>query len=426
MKDLAGHDIHLKNASDLEGDQGRADGTSAREAFFHVLKGNVGTGLLGLPSAFAFAGLPMGFIGMVLICILAVHCMFLLVRCATRLRESRKQNDTDLHYAKVAELAFQHLPAPICHYSRVGKFVVNMFIIMTQFGLCCVYVLFVAANVQQVLAACGFNASKHMIVLFSLILFIPGSFLRSLKHLAPLSGVATIVQVISIFIIFFYLVTHTNISEVNLSPTKPALFFGVAVFSMEGICLVLPLENDMRDRKQFPASLGGGMLLTCVLYLAMGTLGAIAFRQPKGSITLDLPSDGVPENIPYIYVRLFYAFSIFATYFVQLYVPLAIVHRKIIKYSGRLERFAPYFVRVVFVGITAVIAIVVPRLDLAISLVGSFSSSALALIFPPILELIIFWNERTPFMLVKDIFITAFGLLGMIVGTVNTLREMAA
>ena len=75
---------------------------------------------------------------------------------------------------------------------------------------------------------------------------------------------------------------------------------------------------------------------------------------------------------------------------------------------------------------TAVIAIVVPRLDLAISLVGSFSSSALALIFPPILELIIFWNERTPFMLVKDIFITAFGLLGMIVGTVNTLREMAA
>ena len=55
---------------------------------------------------------------------------------------------------------------------------------------------------------------------------------------------------------------------------------------------------------------------------------------------------------PYIYVRLFYAFSIFATYFVQLYVPLAIVHRKIIKYSGRLERFAPYFVRVVFVGIT--------------------------------------------------------------------------
>ena len=32
----------------------------------------------------------------------------------------------------------------------VVRFVVNMFIIMTQFGLCCVYVLFVAANVQQV------------------------------------------------------------------------------------------------------------------------------------------------------------------------------------------------------------------------------------------------------------------------------------
>ena len=90
----------------------------------------------------------------------------------------------------------------------------------------------------QVLAACGVDVEVHLLVVMSLLIYVPGTFVRKLQHLAPLSGVATIVQVLSIFVILGYLGTHTNIAEMRIAPFKPALFFGVAVFSLEGICLV--------------------------------------------------------------------------------------------------------------------------------------------------------------------------------------------
>lgn len=60
---------------------------------------------------------------------------------------------------------------------------------------------------------------------------------------------------------------------------------------------VLPLENDMKQREKFPKTLCAGMLVTCALYMLMGILGMLAFRQPLGSITLDLPHEGIPGNM---------------------------------------------------------------------------------------------------------------------------------
>jgi len=64
-----------------------------------------------------------------------------------------------------------------------------------------------------------------------------------------------------------------------------------------------------------------------------------------------------------------------------------------------------------------------------ISLVGTLSSSAIALIFPPLLDLVTFSSDRRHFgcfywRAVKDVLIMIVGLMGFIIGTAVTIKQI--
>lgn len=76
---------------------------------------------------------------------------------------------------------------------------------------------------------------------------------------------------------------------------------------------------------------------------------------------------------------------------------------------------------------TAIVAIVVPELDLLISLVGALASSSLALVFPPLIEILTYKapNERlSSLSVIKDISIMVFGVFGCVVGTWVSIDEI--
>ena len=76
------------------------------------------------------------------------------------------------------------------------------------------------------------------------------NWIRNLKLLAPVSLIANVLQMSSIVVVFYYIFRET-LPPVNSVPAFGSLgglplFFSTAIFSLETITLVLPLQKDMR------------------------------------------------------------------------------------------------------------------------------------------------------------------------------------
>lgn len=125
-------------------------------------------------------------------------------------------------------------------------------------------------------------------------------------------------------------------------------------------------------------------------------------------------------------VKLLYSIGIFFTYALQFYVAAEIIIPVLVsRVPEHHKLMVDLFVRTVMVCVTCVLAILIPRLDLVLSLVGSVSSSALALIIPPLLEVVTYHEEGlSPLTIIKDALISILGFVGFVVGTYESLCEL--
>ena len=74
------------------------------QTIIHMVKGNIGAGILALPRAVSLAGLWVGSIGIAFLSLFCVTCMHLIVDCSHRL--AVRAGRSYMSYADVAEFAF--------------------------------------------------------------------------------------------------------------------------------------------------------------------------------------------------------------------------------------------------------------------------------------------------------------------------------
>lgn len=330
------------------------------------------------------------------------------------------------------ETAIETGPLKYRSYSVVGRIIVNIFLIITQVSFGCVYIVFVGDNLQQVVES--FRSGPGIFVYLSGIslCLIPFTFVKNLTTLAPFSMFANLLNIVGLIIVLSYIVRDLpSMDSVSSFPTwdKFPLYFGTAVFAFEGIGLVMPLENKMRHPEDFGGWLGVlnlGMTIVICLYTAVGFYGYLRFGdQVLGSVTLNLPQDSWLS----IGAKLMFSVSIFISYLLVMYVPFNIIWPAIEQCvtSRKVKIYGWYIFRTCLVIFTWGCASAVPHLDLLIALVGAFASSSLALIFPPLIEIITLSVEGehlSKLTIIKNILTIILGIVGMVTGTYSAVKEI--
>ncbi|XP_014487490.1 PREDICTED: proton-coupled amino acid transporter 2 isoform X1 [Dinoponera quadriceps] len=416
--------------------------TSYLETMMHLFKGNVGSGIFALGDAFKNAGLLLAPPLTIFLGIICVHAQHILIKCNEEVTRRVGDGADASGFAGTVEMCFATGPLGLRKYSSMMRKLVNVFLCITQLGFCCVYFVFISKNMKQVLDVHGIEMDVHQHMAVVLIPILLSTWIRNLKYLVPLSSVANFL-VMAGYIATMYIMSHDvpSISERRYVADwhELPLFFGTVIYSFEGITLVLPLKNEMKKPSNFSKPLGVlnvGMVIVGSMFVAIGFLSYLKYGdEVAGSVTLNLePEEMVDGKIIYGHsslsqcIKTAISLSILLTYALQFYVPIAIMWPGIVSQFGPFKW--PIFAEIIFRSamclLTFILAEAIPELGLFISLVGAVSSTALALVFPPIIEIVVCWHNANLgfFTIAKDLTIVLIGVLGFATGTYESVTSI--
>lgn len=124
------------------------DKTNYAQSLMHMIKGNLGTGILAMPASFAHTGLINAVIGLPILCLVSTYCVHLLVKSSQQL-EGRSKG-LSFKYASLAKQSFKTGPNWMRSFSGAMCRVVDGTLLIAQIGVCCVYLVFVVDNIKSV------------------------------------------------------------------------------------------------------------------------------------------------------------------------------------------------------------------------------------------------------------------------------------
>merc|ERR1711892_578725 len=403
------------------------------ETIIHLLKGNIGIGVLTMPIAISNAGLVGGVLGMVFVAVVTIHCMHTLVIAAQKLMAQRGVEFLD--YADTAEAAFLEAGGGWASKSHHMRRLIDIFLCMSQIGSNAVYILFVAQNIMPIAETyfdLGWNYRFYIALLLIPVIMICS--IKNLKYLSPCSILANILEFVGLGIIFYYIFATPIPSSDSVpwftSPVKFPIFFGTAIFAFEGISVVLPIENQMskpKDMLGWNGVLNTSMVTIAGLYIAMGFFGYLKYGgETAASITLNLPQGDVLAQS----ALCMFSIAIFFSYALQFYVVMDIIGPNIIKpnVSDRMYPFVEWITRVLLTVLTLGMAATVPWLDLLVSLLGAIKMSTLSLMAPALVDSAAHWNSDSKpvfvYRCIKNVFIFTIGFLACVIGTYISTMEI--
>lgn len=232
----------------------------------------------------------------IFIAIVSVHCQHILLNCSKKVKDILKTEECP-DYAETVEKCFEMGPANLRRCAGIMRTSVNIFICVTQLGFCCIYFVFITSNITQVLHTYDLCWDRRLVMMIAFMPILLPSLITKLKLLSPVSLIANICMMFSLIVTMYYALEDKmpDITERSMvtTPGQLALYFGTAIFAFEGIALVLPLMNEMKQPRNFDRSVGVlnvGMTMVTLLFSFAGFFGYWKWgEEVGGSLTLNLP-----------------------------------------------------------------------------------------------------------------------------------------
>ncbi|XP_026326881.1 proton-coupled amino acid transporter-like protein pathetic [Hyposmocoma kahamanoa] len=404
--------------------------TSSFGALANLLKASLGSGVLAMPVAFKNAGMLVGAIGTILVGLICGHAIHILVKTSQQLCVETKK--PCLGYADTCELVFQNGPRPVRKYATLIREIADWALATTHFGACCVYVVIIAESFKQISDAYGGPSwSVSLFCAVCLVVLVPLSQITKLKYLVPFSAFANFVWLGSICICLYYcLKDPPAIKDRNLATSITAIpsFISICLFAMEGIGVVMPVENEMIKPQQFlgcPGVLNIAITTIVIFYGFVGFSGYWQFgNDVSGSLTLSLPQDEILAQTAKILVACVMILSFTLIY----YIPVDVVWRRLQdRIPANRQIWALSGIRLLGTLIIVSIASAVPYIELFMELVGAICLSVMGLLLPVVTETVFRWGKDvgpTSWVVWKNFILAIFALIALVSGVTYAFKSL--
>lgn len=173
----------------LEEKRVRKRQTTYSDTLLHLFKANIGPGCYAMPQAIKNSGLVLGSSLTVLVAAICVNQQHSLLRGSEIVKEEFKL-DKRPDYAETLQMSLA-LNDKWAKHSKLLKRICNVFLIVTQFGFCSVYIVFIGSNLKNVLDFYGLDWDLKILMMISLAPIMPTTLITNLRYLGERSSRST-------------------------------------------------------------------------------------------------------------------------------------------------------------------------------------------------------------------------------------------
>lgn len=343
-----------------------------------LIKSFVGTGVLFLPKGFHNGGWGFSSVALLFCSVVSYWCFMLLINTKNKIQVN----------------GYGDLGGQL--YGRKMKFAILSSIVLSQIGFAAAYTVFTATNLQAFFANI-FHWDYPLVVyiLLQMVVYIPLSLTRSIAKLSGTVLIADFFILVGLLYLYYYCAYYVSVhgiasdSMVLFNSSNWTLFIGTAIFTYEGIGLLIPIQESMKQPEKFPRCLFGVMLGITVIFISCGCLCYSAFgADVKTVILLNFPQDSIFTGG----VQFSYALAILLSTPLQLFPAIRILENAVFpshasgKHNPKVKWLKNYFRCFVVIASVAIAWIGANDLDKFVSLVGSLACIPLIYIYPPMLH----------------------------------------
>jgi proton-coupled amino acid transporter len=386
-------------------ERGATGNNSSFNAALLLLKSFVGTGVLFLPRAYLNGGMLFSNLVLLGVASLSYYCFILLVN--TRLK---------------VEGSFGDIGGAL--YGKYMRGLILSSIVLSQIGFVSAYIVFTAENLQAFVLAvsnCREYIDIKFMVLMQLVIFLPLSLIRDIGKLGFTALVADIFIMLGLIYLYYYdiatIVDQGGVSDIKaFNPSTWTLFIGTAIFTFEGVGLIIPIQESMRRPSKFPGVLAIVMVIITTLFISIGALSYAAYgSHTRTVVILNLPQDDKFVNA----VQFLYSLAILLSTPLQLFPAIRIMENELFSRSGKYNPYIKWQKNVFRFCLVVMCALIAwggaGDLDKFVALVGSFACVPLVYVYPPLLHLKAV--ARKPWQRIADYAVCCFGVVGCVYTT---------
>ncbi|KAM7197591.1 Transmembrane amino acid transporter domain containing protein [Rhypophila sp. PSN 637] len=392
----------------------RPSTASTTKTFFTLIKAFVGTGIMFLPKAFNNGGLLFSSLAMVAVSAITMVAFHLLLQCKARYGGGYGEIGQAIAGEKMRSLILASIT-------------------LSQLGFVCAGIVFVAENMITFLNAVTEGdkppLSTMSLIALQLVILIPLSWIRNIAKLGPAALLADVCILIGVSYIYTYDFSalaernwRMHDSVVLFNPDKYTMMIGSAIFTFEGIGLILPIQSSMADPHRFEWLLGMVMVIITVLFTSVGALCYATFGEnTEIEIINNFPQDSKLVNA----VQFLYSVAVLVGTPVQLFPALRIIEGGVFGQhrSGKKSLRTKWikngfrFMLVVICGAISILG--TGNLDKFVALIGSAACVPLVYVYPAYLHYK--GVASTRWVRWGDLAMIVLGIVGMVYTTTVTI-----